>query len=402
MSCDQPRTAGPRLVRIAALLLLVVLGRAPVGVSSDVSRLGDRPPQTEFLTGSRFERELQRPLVATREDVGIREWLRRLSDDRQVAITLDRRIDPTHSIDVDFRDVRLQDALEQVAASVDGTAAVIGETAVIGPAASLGRIRTWIALRNAEVLDRGDALGRLTFELTRRRELRWNRLTRPVDLITRLAEEAGLTVEGLDRIPHDLWAAGALSGMDLTEAVMFVLGQFELAFEWTGGMRGIRVVDLPGEVRIEKRHFRGRHSTREAVALIRKAFPDVAVNVEGTRLVVEARIDQQEAIAELLSRRADRAPRRPAGLGPLISRRFTLTIVRQPAMALIRTLESQGVTVEYDADALEEAGVDLEQKISLKLEQATAFEFFRGFCEPLGLEFELKGTTVRLFPARGD
>ncbi|MFG0331809.1 MAG: hypothetical protein ACF8TS_00480, partial [Maioricimonas sp. JB049] len=137
-------------------------------------------------------------------------------------------------------------------------------------------------------------------------------------------------------------------------------------------------------------------------AIIRDAFPDAAVTTEGTRLVVRARIDQQERIAELLSPRADRAPRRPAGLGPLISRRFTLTIVRQPAGALIRTLESQGVTVEYDADALEEAGIDLEQKISLQLEQATALEFFRGFCEPLGLDFELKGTTVRLFPVRGD
>ncbi|MFG0335177.1 MAG: hypothetical protein ACF8TS_17610, partial [Maioricimonas sp. JB049] len=262
MASGQTRIAGLRLVRFAALLLIMTICGGAAGWSSDTSRRGDRPPQTEFHNGSRFERELQRPLVATREDVGIREWLRRLSDDRQVAITLDRRIDPTRSIDVEFRNVRLHGALEQVASSVDATAAVIGETVVIGPADSLGRTRTWIALRNAEVLERGDALGRMAFALTRKRELRWNRLTRPAELVARLAEETGLSVAGLDRIPHDLWAAGALSGMDLAEAVMFVLGQFELAFEWTTGMRGIRVVELPGEVRVEQRHFRGRHSTK--------------------------------------------------------------------------------------------------------------------------------------------
>ncbi|MEW4529584.1 hypothetical protein [Maioricimonas sp. JC845] len=383
----------------AVLLPAVFCPPARAGLRDGTDRAGDGPPRTEYLTGSRFERELKRPLVATRADVGIREWLRRLSDDRQVAIALDRRIDPGRSIDVDFREVRLEDALDQVAASVEGAGAIVGDTVVIGPTVSLGRMRTWIALRHGEVLDRGDDLGRLSFELTRHRELRWERLTRPVDLITQLAKETGLEVAGLDRIPHDLWAAGAISGVNLTEAVMFVLGQFDLAFEWTDGMRGIRVVDLPPDVRITQRHFRGRQSTKEAKALILEAFPDVEVTVEGTRLAVNARIDEQEAIAELLSPRRDRGPRASAGLGPLVARRFTLTIVRQPAMSLIRTLQAQGVTVDYDPEALAAAEIDLNQKVSMELEQATAFEFFRSFCDPLGLDFELKGTTVRLFPA---
>ena len=60
--------------------------------------------------------------------------------------------------------------------------------------------------------------------------LAWPDFATPRDILTDLARQNGLTLEGLDRVPHDLWAAADLPPLSLVERLTLVANQFDLTF----------------------------------------------------------------------------------------------------------------------------------------------------------------------------
>ncbi|HEX6984308.1 MAG TPA: hypothetical protein VF170_02975, partial [Planctomycetaceae bacterium] len=256
-------------------------------------------------------------------------------------------------------------------------------------------------LREGEILDAGMKLRGRQFELSRKRTLQWPDLEEPRPLIERAAGEYGLRVEGLERIPYDLWGAGQLVNVNAAEALTALLIQFDLTFAWTGDADGVRLVAIPDEVAVKRLHRPRRGGVEAAVRTVARAFPRRTVTRQGAGLELAATVEEHEEVERLLgNRRAPQGDRPAADLGPLRQRRFTLSVVRQPASRIIETLETQDVTVDYDPDALEEAGIDLEQKVSLDLSQASADEFFRALCEPLGLDFAIDDRTATLTPRK--
>ncbi len=73
-----------------------------------------------------------------------------------------------------------------------------------------------------------------------------------------------------------------------------------------------------------------------------------------------------------------------------------MKVVRKPAIDVIRSLQANQVPVEYDAAALAAAGIDLNQKISFDVQQATIDELFKAICEPLGVDYAVQAATVVL------
>lgn len=377
------------LLRFLCSLLFILTGAA-AGVCQD-----DR---AAYRTGSDFRRELDKPVTVTRSDVELRPMLARLAADRGIAIVLDRRVDPGQEVDANLPPTRLQHAVEQIAQQADAIVSVVGDTVFIGSPESTAKLRTLCVLRARELDAFGDALGAREFELAQTHSFAWDDLERPADLLLRVAQRGGLMVEGLDRIPHDLWAGGTFIGVTPIEAISLVLIQFDLTFEWTGTADGIRLVSAPAQVAIQRTHPVRVIAPATARDLVRERFPDVAVEISGRQLTATATVEQHEDI-EVLARGDDPdEDDAAAGFGPLARRRFTLRVVRQPAGAVLKTLQVNDVDVQYDGDALAAAGVDLTTKISLDLQQATADELLTAICEPLGLEYEIKGEQILIRP----
>jgi len=76
-------------------------------------------PIPELQVGKEFEQELRRPVSASWESVGLRGVCRRVSEDRNISILLDRRLDPSREIAIDVSYQPVLKVLEQVAAAVD-------------------------------------------------------------------------------------------------------------------------------------------------------------------------------------------------------------------------------------------------------------------------------------------
>lgn len=380
---ESPRVAP---YRACAWLLLVC-----------ASALASDDPATPLLTGSRFRAELERPISIARDRAELRPLLERVSQTRGVAIVLDRRVDPGTAIDLNVPPLRLRDALTEIAGHANCIAGVVGDTVFVGPRAGAGPLRTLIALRETELDDRAEQLGGRAFELRRARTIAYEDLERPAELLQRIAAHWDLSVDGLEQVPHDLWAGGTLAGVNAADALSLVLVQFDLAFSWTEGAMGVRIVPVPEDVAISRIHDVRRITPAQALERVRAAFADLDVRVEGRALHVRGSVEQHEAVSRLARGESAEGPApKPVDFGPLARRRFTFEVVRQPVRAVLEKLIEGGLDIQYDAAQLEAAGIDLSRKLSFHVRQATADELFETICEPAGLQFEVRGETVVL------
>jgi hypothetical protein len=383
-----------RMLGCAVLALIALLPAAP-SAADDAPR-----PRTVWHTGRRLTQELDRPVNIVLQRTTPRQVILRLRELHEIALLLDRRIDPDRPIDVQFTQVSLQEALQTFAVQLDADCVQIGGTLFIGPPASTDRIRTLIELRTSELrgLDGEDALGR-QFTLLRGTTLNWTDLTEPARLVDDVCAAWRIERVGDGGVPHDLWAAGVMADVNAIEALSLLLGQFDRTFVWQQQSAAVSISGAPQKVTVPRQHTPRQRDVADAVAQIREQFPHLQPQVSSRTIQLEATVGEHEAIAAVLDPpRQTQMPRDPS-LGPLARRRFTIKATRAEAIAVLRTLQTQDVTIEYDPEALQKAGIDLQQTVSLELDQATADELFRQICEPLGLTYEIDGSTVRLAPA---
>ena len=286
-------------------------------------------------------------------------------------------------------------ALQAIAGQVDAVVRIVGDTVIIGPEDNLGLLRTVCVLRGLEFDALGEAVERRKFELARPLTIAWDDLERPADMVQRIAIDANLEVAGLELVPHDLWGRGVVMRMTATEALSWVLVQYGLTFEWTEAATGVEIVPLKGTVAVTREHSIHRLAPDEALQRAEERFPNLDIHLQESVLVATGLIEQHDVIAALARGEDPDAGPKVVNLGSLRRRRFSLRVVRKPAAAVFRSLAENGaVDLRVDKSALQAEGVDVSEKISLEVKQATITELMEAICEPLGAKFAVKGETV--------
>lgn len=380
--------------------LLVLLILAP-GTGS--TRGEERDRGWERLTGKAFQQVLQEPLSVTWAQVDLRTVTHRLEETRQVSLLVDRRLDPSALLEFTANDLPLEDLVAQLAESRGGVSRVVGNTLYIGPVGASSPLRTLVALRTRELNDAiREGMGKRGY--VKPNDFAWNDLATPRELLTRLAERYSFELTGLEQVPHDLWGAASLPQATLPETLSLILIQFDLTFAWRKGGAGVQIQPIPGEVLLEQTHATPKGmKPKEWLARIEEELPDRQARLVADGVVLSAPLEQQEAIAQIRDQlRGTRLPGKgnkgkPA---PVKEIRYTLRIQDKPVGSLLKTLESRQPAwqFEYDAAALQQAGIRLEQRISLDVKEVTLEELLRTALSQVRLGFEIDGQTVRLYP----
>jgi hypothetical protein len=379
------------------LLLLVILACEPIpGASTGV--LPDLLP-TRYRTQGRFTAALEQPISATWRGISIRSLLRRLSRDREIAILLDRRVDPDQEAGLDTGARSLRSAVDELGRLANLGVTQVGNCLMIAPPAAAGRLRTLVALRQQE-LSAGDVddSNRASQLKSRHATVAWSDLDRPADIVAAIAAQFGLALAGTERIPHDLWAGAAIPEATAPEALSLVLNQFDLTFEWTSHGAGVRLVPIPPKIAIKRTYaLRGR-SAAETLRMLQTKIDELQAETRGNTIIVRGTIEQHEVVASLLglAKEGPRPVRR--GSVPLERQSFSLQVHGISLRDLLDQLKQQDIPIEYDADTLRKAGIDLEQKVSLDLPKLPSRKFFARLLEPYGLKFRFKGATVIVEP----
>jgi len=378
----------------AVLILAAAVGQADTG-----TELARSAPA--FQTGPRFQIEIDRQLSASWANVELRDLLKKIGDDRRVAILLDRRVDPTVQLPLNLTNGSLREGVRDLAHLIGADISVAEPVLFVGPLNATRRLRTLIELRSSELSSRESRVSeKRRAELSARHTVTWQDLDSPAEIVQRIADRYRLTIRNLDLLPHDLWVANTLPSVTAAEALSLILIQFDLSFVWSREEQEFELVSAPERPIIEKRHRVKGRPPAEALKLVKQNGPELEAKLDGSDLVVRGLVEDHEAIAALFGGSATKKSDATVGVKPIKQRMFTLKIDRVPARVLMQKLEESEIAFEYNAEQLTAAGIDLDQPIKLEVEKASAADFFKAVFDPLRLTVEIDNLTVKLKPKR--
>ncbi|WP_397568179.1 hypothetical protein [Schlesneria sp. T3-172] len=380
------------------LLILPVLLVLVASAYGETDSAAGLTSSVEWLTGARYRHELEQPFSGSWTSVEYRALLKDIGADRQIAIVIDRRVDPSVELPIDVTTASLRTGLLSIARHADADVSFPDNVVYIGPRQAARKLRTLIEQRELEVQSResGIARGRRS-ELLKHQTFTSRDLETPREVLDRFSQSARITVSNADLIPHDLWAGMTLPDVSVVEALSVVLIQFDLTFGWREQGASIELLPVPETVAVERKH-RSRQKRDEALEMIRSQLPRVDAQLVKTDIVVKGTVEDQEAVAGLLRGEPVGGSTRIEAPKPLREQQFSLEASGVPVLALMKKLEESAVTFEYDEGEFLAAGIDLQQKVEIKVRKVSADDFFKQIFEPIGVQFQIEQLTVKLKP----
>ncbi len=380
---------------MSALPMVLILSTVPVFPDFSVQQ---ERPQPKLIDGGKFQQEINGRMSVRWSNATLRDVIARIVTQQGFAMVRDRRLNPDRQIQVNSTQDTARVVLEKIARSAEGRSVIVGSTIYLGPQAPADKLRTLIALRRDE-LSRMTNLARDRQRLLRRQQIvHWQDLDRPVDLLGVVAAKAGLRIDGLERVPHDLWTGGTFLAEDAAAALSLILIQFDLTFQWRDAATAIEIVPVPDEVLITDSHRPNRQSPIQAFRQVQKAFPELDVRLEAGKIEFAGTKEQHEAVEALLRPKfKKRVANQPGGLEIV---RLSLRVVGVPAISLIRDLEKRyKLHFIYDREELKRGGVDLEQKVDIDVKTVTLDKYLNAIFAPIGAQAVREGHQVTVSAA---
>ncbi len=382
-----------RSVQVALGLLLAIAASRDLAAQAPGPELPADP-----LTGVKFRQELDRPLLGSWENVELRDLLRRVGVLRNLSVILDRRIDPTAQPAIQLTGAPLRQGFDQIARMAGGGVSFPQSVVYIGPPMAARTLRTWIDVKTAELSDAALQIPeKRQFQLLARHNWRWDDLESPGEILQQIAGATDLEIRGLERISHDLWAGAILPETTTSEALVLLLIQFDLTWNWVDQGRAIEIVPIAAAPIAERRLRLPRGlAVEKAVERLQAGLPDLALEPARGEILARGYLEDLDEAPQVMSSANGRRPVAVKGPEPVRNRKLTLRTVRTPVRAILGELEKTGVVFEYDSDQLREAGVDLDATVTVEVRNADADEFFKAVFAGQGVRWEIEGLVVRL------
>jgi hypothetical protein len=347
-----------------------------------------------WLTGEKLKSQLEQKVGATWEGIPFRRAITSLSRSQRVAILLDRRVDPDEKVDLSFTDVTLDAALELIAGKKQVGVAQVGPVIYFGPTMTAEKLRTLAALRREEALH---LPSQARSRILQQQPMRWDDLAAPRDLLAKLSADAHVTVEGADRIPHDLWAAADLPAANFIDRLTLIAGQFDLTFSFADDGASVRLVEVPETVAIQKSYpLRGSTAARgkEIASRLAESLPGAKIEATADKLVVRGRAEDLDLVEAYLSGRTAKQTNVVPG-----QKVYQLSVVK-PVGALLKALGPKlDLDIRIDEEAIKSAGLSLATEVKVDVKSASEDELLKAVLEPAKLTFERQGKIVEVKPA---
>ena len=305
----------------------------------------------------------------------LRDWAERAGQLAGRPVVVDRAIDPGTPVTMNCVGEPLREILDRVAASAGGGVDLLQSSIRILPVARAGLAARAEQARETE-LARLPAPCRQA--LAARDAWAWPAGSRPRDLVASAARHSGLSLVGLDAVPHDHLPAGALPPLTLAERLDLVLADYGLRVEWA---------------RPEPGHGPATRPNGRIVALD-SGLPPLAAAAAGRR-------SENAPVAS-----GDRTtPGKVPGTGPgkgkplaTVDRRFTLRL-QAPLEDALKAIAAQlGLELEIDRPALAARGIMAGEIVTAQVTNASRDELLDAVVDPVGLRWRIEGGRLLVEP----
>lgn len=355
------------------------------------------PEPIGWLTGAAFQERLSRPADDIYwSSLPLRQAIERFSRAEKTAILLDRRIDPDQRVDLTMSKLSLREAFHRIAEHLEAGVSLPAGVVYLGPSPVAARLWTLAELRREEGRRLPGGVGRKFLQAAR---LSWPDFSAPRDLLDGLAAQNGITISGLEQIPHDLWAAADLPALPLVDRLTLIAVQFDLTFQIAADGRSVRLVPVPDDVAIVRAHPVGKQP-QEQVARWAELAPDARIKIAGDRVFVKGTMEDHQRIADAQRpvRRPSSRPARTKGEG---EKRYTVAAAKGPLGKLLQELCARfELELHVDEEALRQAGISLQQQVSFSAKDATVDGLFEALLKPAGCTFQRRGKAIEVRPAK--
>lgn len=346
---------------------------------------------TMWKTGQELERQLETAVGITWAGNPLRHAVGNLARSQQVAIFLDRRVDPDQEVQFSVNDVALRQVLQRLAAELKLGICRVGPVSYLGPKSAADALGTLAAIKDEQSRSLPvDVRGRLA----RTKPLRWAELSTPRELLGQVTQEAGFRLAGLEQVPHDLWPAVDLPSLTLTQRLSLLLSGFDLTFEVSEDGRTIQLTPLPTNRVFERSYTVTSQHASELEQLARR-FPQASLTREPGKVLVAGTLEVHEAVRELLTPKRPVPPPRTKPTGKADST-WTLKVENKPIGAVAKTIATRlQCQLEYDPQLRSK----LEQLVSLDLKNVTLEELLHAALSRAGLTYQLEEKVLRIIPS---
>ena len=229
--------------------------------------------KTKYLTGKKLNRRNLQALSIWWKDEELRDRLMAFSETQDIAIMLDRRVDPSTIVNLGVEDRTVEQAFRRISSAAKIGVCRIENCYYFGP------VDTTIALPIAM-----DTLARQAKKVSRRSAVKWT-AKRPVRtgpvvetkaLIQAIATKHGFVVNGLEELPHDLWYSVSLPPTSVIGQLQLMLAGFDKTFEIDPDAKSITIIDFP-KIESARRVFAVTKRPANAKELTAQ-FPDLRIS----------------------------------------------------------------------------------------------------------------------------
>jgi len=292
--------------------------------------------------------------------------LERLATSAGVAVVCDRRIDPGTRITLAAQGEPLEVVVQRVAEAAGAEVAELGVYFRVAPRGRADSLHHAQSIRTA-------ALRRLSPRLRaladHEEAWAWPAGARPADLIAGAAGQAGLSLMGIERIPHDHLPALTLPPLPLADRLDLLLAHYDLRLDWSApasaaGRPKLSIVPLD---------------------------PPPESHSGGPRR--PSRSGTQSPAPPPRNRAT-----KPEKKRPLTAPTETFSLrVEAPLEEVLATLaERFGVALQLQEQELRAAGIAPAEIVRCHVENVSREALLQAVLEPLGLEGEFTATGLRV------
>ena len=340
--------------------------------------------------------QLNRRLTAAWQGQELGTVLERIATSQNVAIWLDRRVNPQQQIEVRVSDAPLAEVITQLTAPQELGWSSLGSIIYVGPRESASELATLAELSKYS-LSRVPATVRERWLSAAPTE--WPRTSEPRELLTTWLEKAGVRLANADALSHDLWNAKALPPLSLVDKVVLLLGGYDLTCEISPNGQSCRIVPITRPVVMTKSYETGRRS-RELIAEF-KENPTVSINRKGSGVAVTGRWEDHERATAILKGTSRENQRQRQTTVREDQKVFSLRLTNQPVGKVIDQLANQlGLSVSWSQELLSRPIDPRTTLVSCDVSNGDLSKLLEGVLSPAGFKFVLKDKQLEILPAQ--
>lgn len=345
--------------------------------------------QDDVLTGPALEKALAASASVSWTGKPLRGALDSLTENYRVATLLDRRVDPSQEMNLAVSG-SLREILRQIAFGTPRTMlgiTQVGSVVYLAPPEPVKLVRT-LATRAREELDASKIPSRTRLSWARVQSIAWDDFTTPRELFEKVGQTWDAKIAGLELLPHDLLAAGNLPKLGLIDAATLLAVQYDLML--TVDQQDLTLQRIVPEQVVLERKYSGGSNINQTLATYEQAIPDAQISVQGNQIVVVARLEDHERIDGTAAKQQSVAST-PG------TEQYTFKATNAPLEQILGQF-AKLLKLEFQYDNPD--SVDLNQLISINVQDASMDELLRATLAPAGLTFKREAKLVRIMPIK--